>query len=450
MNLFLFRTQAVNVLLIFIIAIGLSACKKHNVKPGGDGTSDTNPPLAITSLSVTSGPYNTPVTISGTGFDAVAANDKVYFNGKPATISSATKTTLTAVVPMGAGTGNVSVSVSSVNNGISVNGPVFNYVYTLTVSTVAGNGQQGDTNGPGAQASFNTPWGICTDAAGNLYVADYGNSLIRKIDAAGKVSDFAGARGVTGSKDGQGTAATFYGPYYIKTDASGNFFVTDLGNSLVRKITPQGMVTTFAGNKNGGFSLSPGLDYPRGIAIDASGSVYVAEGSSQIRKITAAGVATVYAGHYYQGTQDGYGPQASFGDLQGLAFDAKGNLYVADEIYSMIRKISPADTVSTFAGTGTNGSANGLGTAASFHGPYGLATDKDGNVYVADVVNNQIRRITPGGTVTTFAGTGVKGSADGPANSATFFGPIDLTVDANGNVYVVDQGNSLIRKISYQ
>jgi sugar lactone lactonase YvrE len=450
MNLSHLRIPAINALLIFIIATGFSACKKHDPKPGGNDPSNPNSSLTVTSLSVNSGPYNTVVTISGTGFDAVAANDKVYFNGMAATISSATKNTIVAVVPVGAGTGKVSVSVSSVNNGISVNGPVFTYTYTLTVSTIAGDGRQGFFEGKGTNAEFDRPWGICTDADGNVYVADYGNYVIRKIDAAGNVTVFAGKPLAYGWQDGQGTAqetaATFEGPSFIKTDSHGNFFVTD-GSTLVRKITPQGVVTTFAGNKNG-FNFFPSLSSPHGIAIDSVGSVYVAE--ENLRKITTAGVATRYAGRYYIGNEEGYGPDAAFGAAEGLVFDARGNLYMADSYYSVIRKISPADTMTTVAGTGSFGSNNGLGKAASFRGPSGLAIDKAGNIYIADAGNNQIRKMAPDGTVTTFAGSGAQGRADGPASTATFFAPKDVAVDAKGNVYVTDQLNNLIRKISME
>jgi sugar lactone lactonase YvrE len=240
----------------------------------------------------------------------------------------------------------------------------------------------------GAAASFNflgsfavgngtdSASGLTIDSAGNVYVADSGNNTIRKITPSGLVSTLAGTAGVMGSNDGLGGSASFSIPSGLTADSVGNIYVADLGNATIRKISPAGAVSTLAGT---------------------------------------AGV-TGYA--------DGVGPAASFYVPAALAIDGAGNVYVADMYVSNIRKITPASVVSTFAGGGW-GSADGVGAAASFKAPHGLATDSAGNVYVADSGNNVVRKISPAGVVSTVAGTaGAIGHADGAGGAATF--PIRL------------------------
>jgi len=320
------------------------------------------------------------------------------------------------------------------------------------VTTLAGTGTAGSANGTGTAASFNNPVGVTVDAGGNIYVGDRLNNLIRKISSTGVVTTLAGS-GAYGSSNGTGTAASFASPYGVAIDASGNVYVGDGGNNLIRKITPGGVVTTFAGS--GGFGSANGMGTsatfynPQGVVADASGNIYVADmGNRMIRKITAAGIVTTLAGSGAYGSVNGSGATASFGELSGITVDTSGNVYIADGGQNRIRKITSTGVVTTLAGSGAAGSTNGTGAAASFNAPYGITVDASGNVYVSDNGNRKIRKITSAGEVTTLAGTGAAGSTNGIPTVATFTNPDGLTVDASGNIYIADWGTHLIRKIT--
>jgi sugar lactone lactonase YvrE len=320
------------------------------------------------------------------------------------------------------------------------------------VSTLAGSGTAAYAEGTGSAASFYNPLGVATDAAGNVYVADTRNNRIRKISPAGVVSTLAGS-GSPAYADGTGTAASFNDPQDVATDAAGNLYVADVGNNRIRKISPAGVVTTLAGNGTAAYADGTGtaasFNDPTGVATDAAGNVYVADvGNNRIRKISPAGLVTTFAGSSNGGYADGTGTAASFLVPTGVATDAGGNVYVADRNNQRIRKISPAGVVTTFAGSSNGGYADGTGTAASFYGPTGVATDASGNVYVADRNNLRIRKISPAGVVTTLAGSSTAAYADGTGTAASFYYPYGVATDAVGNVYVADQGNNLIRKIS--
>jgi sugar lactone lactonase YvrE len=328
---------------------------------------------------------------------------------------------------------------------------------TASVSTLAGTpGSKGSANGRGAAARFNDPFGVACDAAGNLYVADFANFTIRKITPAGEVTTFAGKAGSRGSVDGSGDAARFDHPSGIACDAAGNLYVTD--SFTIRKITPAGTVTTLAGNADvdsygsvDGSGAAARFRYPLGVACDAAGNLYVTDSNTTIRKITPAGEVTTLAGKTgIGGSADGLGAAARFSDPYGIACDAAGNLYVAEYGNFTIRKITPAGEVTTLAGkAGSMGSADGSGAAARFQIPEGIACDGAGNLYVTDTGNFTIRKITPAGDVTTLAGkAGTEGSADGRGAAARFDGPDGIARDAAGNLYVADSGNDTIRKIT--
>ncbi|WP_295793774.1 putative Ig domain-containing protein [Mucilaginibacter sp.] len=317
------------------------------------------------------------------------------------------------------------------------------------ISTQAGSGVSGSTNGTGAAASFAKPIAVGTDAGGNSYVADYTGNQIRKVTSAGVVTTIAGS-GVAGAANGTGAAATFTNPAGIAVDGAGNVYVGDGGNNLIRKITPAGVVTTFAGSTAGavnGTGIAAKFHTPRGLAFDASGNLYVADYSNNlIRKITPAGVVTTFAGNGAAGAVNGTGTAASFSGPFSLDIDAAGNLYVADSGNNLIRKITPAGLVSTLAGSGAASAVNGTGTAATFNTPFGVAVDAGGNVYVADGTNNLIRKITPAGIVTTFAGSGIAGSINGIGTAARLSSPHGIAIDKAGNLYVADYGTNLVRK----
>ena len=320
------------------------------------------------------------------------------------------------------------------------------------VTTLAGSGTAGSADGTGSDASFRNPYTVALDASGNVYVADRGNNMIRKISPAGVVTTLAGSA-TAGSADGTGSTASFNNPYGVAVDASGNVYVADGNNNMIRKITPAGMVTSLAGSTTAGSADGTGaaaaFNSPSGIAVDASGNVYVADASNHmIRKITPAGVVTTLAGSPTPGRADGTGAAASFYGPTGVAVDAGGNLYVAERYNHTIRKITPAGVVTTLAGSGTTGKADGTGSAASFRNPSALAVDAGGNLYVADSSNSMIRKITPAGMVTTLAGSGTAGRADGAGPAASFRSPLGVAVDTSGDLYVADTSNNMIRKIA--
>ncbi|HTD97674.1 MAG TPA: NHL repeat-containing protein [Mucilaginibacter sp.] len=320
-----------------------------------------------------------------------------------------------------------------------------------TVTTYAGSGATGSDDGIGIAASFFFPTDIIFDAAGNMYVTDSGNNMIRKVTPAGVVSKFVGFL-AGGEADGTGAAAGFHYPYHIAIDAAGNLYVTDQGNVKVRKITPAGVVTTFAGTGQVGFNNGPGNQATfyglTGITVDATGNVYVSDqGNSVIRKITPAGVVSTFAGTGSPGSADGTGTAASFHAPSGLAIDAAGNLYVSDAFNNKIRKITTAGVVTTIAGSGVQGSADGTGTAATFYSPSGITVDVEGNIFVTEA-SNKIRRINPAGTVTTFAGNGIAANVNAALSLASFSGPTGVAIDpVSKAVFVADKNNNLIRKL---
>jgi sugar lactone lactonase YvrE len=313
-------------------------------------------------------------------------------------------------------------------------------------------GGAGFVDGTGSGARIGNPVGLALDGSGNLYVSDSGNGVIRKVTPAGAVTTFAGS-GTIGAGDGIGGFASFSGPYGMAFDAAGNLLVADAGNSRIRKITPARAVTTLAGSgsigRGDGTGWAASFDFPLGLVVDASGAAYVADTySNVIRRVSPAGVVTTLAGTGAQGYADGPGAAAAFYLPSGMAIDSGGNLFVCDWGNNRIRKVTPAGVVSTFAGSGAYGRTNGTGTGATFGYPQGLAFDSAGNLFVADSGNNLLRKITPAGVVSTIAGTGEVGSTDGPAASASFNFPMSLAVDGSGNVLVADSWNALIRKVS--
>jgi sugar lactone lactonase YvrE len=339
------------------------------------------------------------------------------------------------------------------------------------VSTWAGtSGNSGSSDGGPGAARFNSPAGIASDAAGNLYVADTNNLLIRKIDPTGAVRTLAGLAGVAGSVDGQGAAARFNGPHGIAVDATGTVYVSDTWhfpqshvdsvNSTIRKVSPTGEVTTLAGlagttGRSDGSGTEARFYYPGGVAVGADGNLYVADTfNSLIRRVTPAGVVSTLAGGA-GGSSDGVGAAAGFLYPAGIAVDTRGNLAIADTGNATVRRIDSSNRATTVAGLAAQyGNADGEGALARFNGPYGLAADPLGNVYVADSFSATIRRVSPAGVTTTLAGVpGVFGTSDGAArstqsNSAQFNAPYGVVADGSGNVYVADTGNNLIRKIS--
>lgn len=296
-------------------------------------------------------------------------------------------------------------------------------------------------------AQYNFPYGITHDALGNIYIADTGNNRIRKISPDGLVTTLAGS--TAGFADGTSTNAQFNAPYGIKADDLGNVFVADRGNNKIRKITPNGVVTTIAGSTRGfadGAGSVAQFNLPTDLAIVADGTIYVTDSNNnRIRKITAAGVVTTIAGST-SGYTDGIGSTAKFNLPYGLAVDRFENIYVADTYNNRIRKITPSGNVTTIAGS-TSGFMDGIATAAQFNLPWGISIDARDNLYIADRSNNRIRKISSTGVVTTIAGS-TRGFADGSNTTSQFYSPSGITIDGEGKIYIADSGNNRIRKIN--
>lgn len=419
-----------------LLFVGMMAsCSKED--------SSTTPVLAVSSISPTSGPKNTTVILTGTSFSPNAADNKVMLNDNPCAINIASSTSLSITIPRGAGSGTISVTVA----GVTVQSPPFEYIITPSEASTFAGSTQGFADGTTAQFAF--PTNVAVDAVGNVYVADVVNNKIRKISTAGVVTTIAGS--TQGFADGTGTAAQFNNPWGVAVDAAGNVYVADTFNNKIRKISPTGVVTTLAGSTNGftdGTGTTARFEFPTAVSLDGQGNVYVADTfNHKIRKVSPTGVVTTLAGST-QGFAEGTGSAAQFSTPYGIAVDASGNAYVADEGNHKIRKISPTGVVTTLAGS-TQGFTDATGTAAQFNAPRGVAADNAGNVYVADMSNHKIRKISPTGVVTTLAGSGTAGFANGAAsNVAQFNSPRGVTVDAAGNVYVADYSNHKIRKIT--
>jgi alpha-tubulin suppressor-like RCC1 family protein/sugar lactone lactonase YvrE len=306
--------------------------------------------------------------------------------------------------------------------------------------------------GDGTPTLFNAPGAIAIDATGNTYVADAANNRIRKITPAGNISTLAG-NGQAGLRDTTvGTAAMFNAPSGLVIDAAGNVLVADKGNHRIRKITQAGVVTTVAG-ADAGFGEGPALDGakfngPTGVAIDADGNIYVADTKNyRIRLITATppNLVVTLAGNGTRGSGGGDAPTAQFNKPVGIALDAASNIYVADS--NSIRKIA-AGQVATLAGSEVADFAEGNGTAARFNKVSGLTLDATGNIYVADQGNSRIRLVSPAGAVSTFAGNGAAEFRDGALPYVSFNLPAGVAIDAMGNVCVADAGTNRIRIIA--
>ena len=331
-----------------------------------------------------------------------------------------------------------------------------------TITTVAGSGGpvfSGD-NGAATNATLSTPMGVSLDPAGNLYIADTYNNRIRKV-AAGIISTLAGSGGVPfGGDGGPASLAQFSGPKSLAVDPAGNVYVADRTNYRVRAISPAGVTTTIAGtgacceSGDGGLPATSALVDPLAVTRDLTGNLYILS-SARVRKVSTDGIITTVAGTGITGYSGDNGPatSAKFNAYEesGLAIDSAGTLYIADYFNHRIRKVTPGGTISTVAGTGTAGYSGdgGPGTSAKIYYPCGLTVDAAGNLYIADSYNFRIRKLAVDGTISTVAGNGQSGSAGdgGVATSAQLYYANALTADAAGNLYL-STGNNTVRKVS--
>ena len=330
---------------------------------------------------------------------------------------------------------------------------------TGILTLVAGNGTAGFSgdNGPATSACLSDPSGVVLDAAGDIFIADTANNRIREVingvitTVAG--SGYPGSAGGFSGDGGPATSAQLNNPYGAAVDSTGNIYIADTNNNRVRKVS-NGVITTVAGNGTAGFSGDGGpttsaqLNYPLDVAVDFAGNVYIADSDNyRVREVTN-GVITTVAGNGTAGFSGDNGPaiSAELGLPEGISVDSAGRIYIADELNNRIRKVSNG-AITTVAGGGTTLGDNGLATAAQLNAPAGVAVDSLGNLYIADESNNRIRKVT-NGVITTVAGGGSSLGDNGPAISAHLNGPAGVAVDSAGNVYIADTNNSRIRQVT--
>jgi streptogramin lyase len=340
--------------------------------------------------------------------------------------------------------------------------PVLAGSNSVTVSTFAGDGTAAHKDGTGTAAQFAGPLGITILASGTIYVADstfdpatesaavFGR--IRRVSRDTAEATTIAGDGTAGGSDGIGAQARFRYPFGVAGDGEGAIFVMDSNNHALRKVFRSGLVYTPALSSTTGGALEP-FNLPHGVALDGGGTLYVADSvNRQIRKINPEGAVSLLTGTGISGVVDGPPASARFMSPIALTVDATGNVYVADDQASNIRKITPAGVVTTLAGASGGGYADGPGSVARFNKPHGVAVDAAGNVYVADYGNHRIRLVAPDGRVSTLAGvtdsSGKGGHVDGAGDRAKFNGPIALALDPGGLLYVSDYGNHRIRKVA--
>ena len=404
------------------------------------------------------------LTVNGTtgaqpGPKTVTAGHAVTFSAGAALgsiqwqVSTNNGSTWTALAndPTYAGAATATLTISNASS--SLNGAQYRYVVTNSGATTTSSAATLSV----AQAFFPFPTAIAADSAGNLYVADANTVTIQKINSAGQVSLIAGASGTAGSTDGSGALARFNQPAGLIAMSSGVLIVGDTANAAIRSIATNGAVTTLAGNAGirgsaNGPANTATFSTPVGIASDANGNLYVADAMNDVvRKISSTGTVSTLAGTPgATGSTDASGPAARFNYPTGIACDGSGTIYLSDTTNNLIRKITPDGFVSTFAGLASvSGSADGTGGDALFNHPGGLALDNSGNLYVADTGNSTIRKINRAGAVTTLAGLpGIAGLQDAAGTSAFFNQPQAIATDAFGNLFVADTGNATIRKVT--
>ena len=332
------------------------------------------------------------------------------------------------------------------------------------INTFAGNGTGwfGGDGGPAVAANLWNPIAVTADAAGNIYISDQVNNRIRKVNASGVISTYAGnGTGSFSGDNGLATAASMNAPAGIAVDAGGNLYIADWNNQRIRKVNASGIITTYAGTGTAGFSGDGGLatnaelNNPAAVVLDAAGNLYFTDHSNQrIRMINAAGIISTIGGNgtaWYSG-DGGPATSATIWNPCGIARDNLGNIYFADGINQRIRKINTAGIISTYAGNGTGGFGGdgGLATSAPLNGPYGLALDASRSLYIGDYGNNRIRKVDSSGIITTFAGNGTANFAgDGSlAVNAEIKSPYGVCTDMTGNVYIADLGNQRVRIVN--
>lgn len=330
-----------------------------------------------------------------------------------------------------------------------------------TITTIAGNGKQGFSGdgGPATSATFNRPYAVAVDKAGNIYLADRDNNRIRKV-SNGIVTTIAGNGVADYSGDGgPATEASLASPYGVAVDSIGNVYIADTNNFLIRKVTPAGIISTVAGGNFFGKDGGPAIDsflYPIGVAVDAADNLYIADLlKKRIAKVDSAGIISTVAGNGLKGYSGDGGPaiQAQMDFPSSVALDAAGTIYIADSNINRVRKVTPDGIISTVAGNGKfrTGGDGGPATSAAMYLPTGVAFDANGNAYVAEPQRNRVRKVSRGGVISAFAGStgaGAFSGDGGPAIDSQLSSPYSVAVDSGGSVYIAESLNQRIRRVT--
>ena len=309
-----------------------------------------------------------------------------------------------------------------------------------------------------AENALATPYGVATDGAGNLFITEYSNQRVRKVDSSGVISTIAGTGGIGfGGDGGAAVRAQLRSPTGVAVDGAGNLYIADRDNQRVRKVDSLGVITTIAGTGERGFGGDGGpairaqLTSPIGVAVDGGGNLYIADrGNYRIRKVDSSGTITTFAGtgdHRFSG-DGGPADEASLWSPYDVATDGAGNLYIAAESHSRVRKVDSSGIISTVAGSGRRGYGGdgGPATAARLSSPYSVAVDGGGNLYIADRSNHRIRKVDSSGIISTITGS-VKPGDGGPAIQAQLRYPSGVATDSYGNLYIADPGNDRVRRV---
>jgi uncharacterized repeat protein (TIGR03803 family) len=439
----------------------------------GNGTSGYSGDGGVATNAVLDGPCGVAVDANGNLFIADYPNNRIRKVGTNGIITTVAGNGYDAGTGYGGYSGDGGAATNAelsfpLGVAVDVNGNLFiadtynNRIRKVDnngiITTVAGGGNAGD-QGVATNAELSDPQGVAVDANGNLFIADTDNSRIRKVDTNWIISTVAGNGTASYSGDeGTATDAVLHGPCGVAVDFNGNLFIADTDNSRIRKVGANGIITTVAGGGtnypgDGGVATNAELSYPQGVAVDANGRLFIADTyDNRIRKVDINGIITTVAGGgtNYPG-DGGVATEAGLWYPQGVAVDAKGNLFIADSWNNRIRKVDTNGIITTAAGNGTAGYSGDGGVAANaeLSYPQGLAVDVNGNLFLADADNNRIRKLDTNGIITTVAGNGTWGySGDGgPANHAELDSPADVAVDTTGNLFIADSGNNVIRKV---
>lgn len=437
-----YTSVSIKLLFLFLLPIILFfACKKDNKDFSLN-------PIKIYSISPSAAKYGVKDTIHGKGFGTTSDKVQVFFNTTEAAVLNVTDTAIIVIVPKGAESGYLKLII----NNEEIRGPAFSYISSVQVTTLAGTGFEGYQEGNASDAFFRFPRGIAKDSKGNIYVADFGNYRVRKISTNGIVSTLAG-NGNKGYKDGPASDAQFEKLNGLAIDTNDNIYIAD-GNRIRKYLAANNVVTTFAGDGNNGTrdgnALKAEFGLIFGVSLDNRRNVYVTDVvNNNIRKIDQQGMVSTLAGNL-SGYADGEGTKAMFNMPGALVEDfQKNTFYVADAGNFRIRSLNAAGIVQTFAGSGYFGYKDGRYNEAQFKYPTGITVDAKGNVYVCGE-EDVIRKIDVQGNVTTIAGTGERGMRNGEGSGATFNQPVYMLIDATGTLYVSEISNHSIRKITIE